>query len=212
MELFQQNIVVTASNFNVLLVNQIWLDEHGVIPRGEMAPGASVFTPPLVQVSTPNFEFLLVEDRLQFTPLCEDALKQDLIVDRLGRFINLLPHTPYTGLGLNFIWHSRSPGPIEEVSRRLFFWRDSSLARFFDVADAKFGAYYSKNTMGFRLKVSAMPVTLKTPGRQSEDILQLGFNYHLDSRQAETIRDALGRWNQAKHDSEMITDAVEATI
>jgi len=42
MELFQENVIITANIFNVMLVSAIWLDRHGIIREDEMTPGGEV--------------------------------------------------------------------------------------------------------------------------------------------------------------------------
>jgi hypothetical protein len=217
MELFQENVIVTANNFNVMLVNPIWLDEHGIVRRDEILPDQYAFTPPLVQIATNDFGFLLMENRLQFVLTCEEERKQALIVERVGGFVGLLPHTPYSGLGLNFTWHyqPQQANAISHIGRQLFFKPDTPLAHEFDSDDAKFGAYYSKNVLGFRLKLSALPVDaarIDIPDQPAVELLQFAFNYHFASQSAADIQRALENWSAAKEHSSALINEIEATL
>ena len=210
MELFQENVIITG-HWNVPLISQIWLADHNIVSREEFLAAQSIFTPPMVQIATPQFQLLVLEERLQFTPSCEELYKAQLIIDRVGSLVNWLPETPYTGLGINFVWHYRpsAPATISSVGRRLFFKEDSPLAREFNTDDAKFGGYYSKNTLGFRLKLSTAPVDVQRTDRPTEEVVQFSFNYHLSSAIHHEIHRALGLWTDAKAHSVALTEAIE---
>ena len=123
MDLFQENVIVTG-HWNIPLLSQVWLADHDIVLREEFLPGQSIFTPAMIQVGTLEFGLFAIEDRIQFAPTCEDA-KGRLIAEHWGCLVELLPQTPYTGVGLNFIWHYRPSGTatISSTGRRLFFKR-----------------------------------------------------------------------------------------
>lgn len=214
MDLFIENLIVTANNFNVTLVTQLWLVNNRIVLENEFVNPA-MFTPGLVQVTSPKFQLLVIPNQVQFTPTCEEAEKQQLIVDRLGEFINLLPHTPYTALGVNFVWHYKPPdnSSVAKIGRRLFFKEGTPLARAFATDDAKYGAYFSKDAIGFRLNLSTTPVDhLRHGAERADDILQFAFNYHLDSSNAQEIHDALCRWREAKDHSIGLINEIEGAL
>lgn len=213
MDLFLENVVVTANNFNITLVTQLWLVDHGIVLRDEFI-GPQVFTPALVQVTTPQFQFLAIQNQIQFTLTGEEEQKQQLIDDRLGQFVSLLPHTPFTALGINFIWHFKpsEDTTVAAIGRRLFFRNDTPFAKAFDSPDAKFGAYYSKDALGFRLKLSTAPVDMRRDDRPTEEVIQFSFNYHLESKNAAEIREALKRWHDAKQHSMALINEIEAGL
>lgn len=218
MQLHHENAIVTANNFNVMLVSQVWLINNGIVNVDEFNPPACVFTPPLVHVTTDDFGLLLMEGRLQFTPTCNEEAKQPLLIDRLGRFITTLPHTPYSGLGLNFVWHwqPNEAHTIQSVGRRLFFHPDTPLANEFNTDDATFGSYFSKNFAGFRLKLSIAPVDVVRHDAQAEasgeEVMQFAFNYHLSSSNANELSNALAQWDAVKAHSRQIVEAIEGWL
>lgn len=214
MELFQENVIVTANNFNVTLITQLWLVEVGVALRDEFLEG-STFSPAFVKFDTPGFQFLALQNQIQFQLKGSEDDKQRLVTERLGRFVTSLPHTPYTARGVNFLWHYRpdDPARIPEIGRRLFFKNNTPFAHLLESDDAKFGAYYSKDVLGFRLKLSTAPVDITPPsGQPGHEAIQLNFNYHRNAKNSKEISDSLLMWSEAKQHSQSLADAIEAAI
>ena len=214
MDLFQENVIVTANDFNITLVTQMWLINNGIVREEEFAVGPNLFTPAFVQVATPHFNLLVIQNQLQYLPIGDEANKQDIISNRLARFVSVLPHTPYTAVGLNFTWHYTPPEnvTVKDIGRRLFFKADTPFARSFDSNDAKFGAYYSKNVPPFRLKLAANAIDITRPNQPVEERIQLAFNYHLDSQNVTEIVNAMQRWSEIKQHSSSLVDEFEASL
>jgi hypothetical protein len=215
MDLFQENVIVTATSFNVQIFSQLWLSRNDIVTPDEFDRGTSVFTPPMVHIDIPRqFALIILQDRLQFVPTCDEEHKSRLIAERIGRLVELLPHTPYSAAGLNFIWHLRPRAPltISAIGRNLFFRENTPIAREFNVEDAKFGGYYSKNAIGFRLKLSTAPVDIKHGEELVEEVIQFSFNYHLGSTDYIDIRAALNRWDEAKAHSLRLAGEIEEAL
>jgi hypothetical protein len=103
------------------------------------------------------------------------------VQETIGRIVEMLPHTPYRALGLNFTWHlTPDGGDVAALSRWLFFIPGRPLFRDFDAPDASFGAYLSRNLLGFRLKLDVKPVTVPPSGTEAAQRLQLLYTFHAD--------------------------------
>jgi hypothetical protein len=204
--------VIAAQHFNPSIAKQIWLVDNYIVHREEFKDDQEgvVFTDMFVQVPTRDFHLLIVPDNCQFTIPPHVERQQELILDRVGRIVSTLPHTPYKAIGLNFIWHLTPPrGTIAEASRKLFFSPNNLLHRLFDAPDARFGCYSSKESLGFRLKLDVKPMAvLSAENGKEKEAIQYAFNYHCDltgSRNAvEEITSILGRWNEARDEAEEI--------
>ena len=165
-----------------------------------------------VQVPTPDFHLLIVPDHCQFTLSLRVERQQELIVERVGRLVTILPHTPYKGAGVNFIWHlALENDTVNALGRRLFYRAESPLHQMFDVNDARFGGHLSKDSLGFRLKLDVQPVTIATPDGQQSHLIQFAFNYHVDLADRKDpvaeIQRVLNPWNEARDESSHIVDA-----
>src|SRR5690606_15898023 len=116
-------------------------------------PG-SIFSDAFVQVRVDDFGLLVLPPQLQFVPTVSHENQQELIVKKLGPIIAAIPHTPYTGLGLNFSWHLvPKDGDINRLCRQLFFVPNSPIYNHFETDNPRFGAYLSKDFQDFRLKL-----------------------------------------------------------
>lgn len=203
--------VVVAQQFNPSVVTQLWLRDNNILATNDFLDG-SIFTDFVVQVRSRSFHMLVLQDQLQFVPAVPATEQQQLVVNKLGAIINLLPHTPYRALGLNFSWHLTPAGGDIGVATRVLFCRDEyPLYQHFGEANAHFGAYLSKNVAGFRLRLDIKPVVVAVEGGQ-ENRIQFGFNFHRDIADGGAIQiiEGLHRWDEVRQETERIIDSVEA--
>jgi hypothetical protein len=209
-QLVASNTVIAAGQFNPSVISQLWLVKHKLIDEGDFESGC-VFSDSLVQVMAKSFVLLVIPEQFQFVPRTEAENELRLIQDKVGAIVNRLPHTPFTGVGLNFIWHvDPEPADIQTLSRQMFFRENHDLDKSFDSTDAKFGAYLSRDILGFRLKLDIKPIQIL---ENKEDRLQFAFNYHLDLAGCESpvseIEARLHKWEEAKaYASELIQTAL----
>ena len=202
-----------ARQFNPTVFSQLWLVRNELVAEEEFGPGY-LFSEAFVQMTTPRFMLLVLPNQLQFTPGEPIERQQDLILEKVGRIVEQLPHTPYVAVGLNFVWHVRDEQTrIEQLSRELFFKGDSELYRRFDAEDARFGAYLSRDSLGCRLKLDIKPVSLDESGRDEAQRLQCAFNFHRDlggvaGEPVRLIQEMLGRWDEARAESKQIVESL----
>lgn len=198
MAIVSKNVVVSANKLNLSLINRSWLNEHKILRENEIQ-GPGIVTPVFQKYDTADLEMLLLEERLQV--VLKDGEKQQwdpsgeqtTILQTVGRFVMTLPHTPFTGVGLNIAWNlPAKPDGIHQMSMDLFFNTEGPLAREFSSPDSHYGAYLSKNWQEFRLKLTALPVRETNSG---EEFIQLSFNFHKDVAAVSDIKTALLRWN-----------------
>jgi len=204
------NVVLTAEQFNPTIISQIWLARIGLVPEDGFRDGC-IFSPHVAQVRTREFELLVIPQLAQFVPSVEQGQQQRVIVDKLGLLVERLPETPYRALGFNITWHLQpEKSSIEEFTRRLFRVPDGPVHKFFDDTKDRFGSYLSKDSLGFRLKLMALPVVVPSP-EQQRHLVAFNFNYHFDiSDQGDSVTSIvsmLPRWDEAVAESSQIVQA-----
>lgn len=208
------NVIVAARQFNPTVFSQLWLVRNGLLAEEEFGSGY-IFSESFVQAATPRFLLLVVPSQLQFTPSELGEGQQELILEKVGRIVERLPHTPYVAVGLNFVWHMHDEdSTIERLSRELFFKGESELYRRFDAEDARFGAYLSRDVLGCRMKLDIKPVSLEESSLQEMQRLQFAFNFHRDLSNAAgdpvgLIHRMLERWDEAKAESMQIVESLQ---
>lgn len=203
-------VVVIANRFNPSIFSQIWLSDNNIVTRDEFLPNF-VLNEMVAQVPTTRFDLLVIQEQLQFLPHVPEDQEQELITQKVGGIVGLLPQTPFRALGLNFNWHlTPRDGDIGRLSRELFSSPDKPLYRRFGSPTDHFGAYFSTDLAGFRLKLDVKPVIVPH-GEQILNRLQFLFNYHVDLREnaAAAIPQHLARWNELRRESGSILDLVE---
>ncbi len=175
-------IVITAQDFNASILTETWLVSNSLV-RADDLVGLRVFSEQFVQFQTKRFQLLLLPSKLQltFSILGEDA-KDDSPKEIAARVVELLPHTPFRALGLNFDFFTPCPEGVgmPEYTRALLGDGTFPLLRDFASTDARFGRYMSKDFGEARLKLEVKPVHA---GPSNEEMVQFSFNFHhsLDS-------------------------------
>ena len=205
-ELIDSNIVIIAHEFNLSVINSIWLFKNNIFTEEELQGRPSL--PVFVEAQSKDFNFKIVPERLQFSisPKCDNA--SHLISSKVAKIINELPHTPYTAAGFNFTYHIFSKDmDIATLTRSLFCQHGSKLFSDFNTDDARFGGYFSKNIIGARLRLDAKPVTFQKQDKE-EERLQLAYNFHITlspQDDSSIILDFLEKWDKAKKITQEIT-------
>ncbi len=210
LELVASNTVIVAQQFNPSVVSQLWLVRNRIVAEDDFRPGC-VFTDMLVQVDAREFQLVVVPPQCQFSPQVDAELQQDLVVERVGGIVRALPHTPYRGIGLNFIWHlTPEDADVPTVSRSLFFCEGGPIHREFLDGNARFGAYLSKDAFGARLKLDAKPIIVNQNQDSPQERIQFAFNFHMDvdvnDDPVECIDSLLRRWNEVRDESSRIVN------
>ncbi len=200
------NVVISAHMFNPSIISQYWLIRNNIIAENDFGPGC-MFSEVLANIQAKEFNLTVLPDVLQFVPIVDEEREQQLVVDKVGGIVDRLPHTPYRAIGLNYIWHL-SPGGRDAGSftRRFFFSENRKIDKCFDTADARFGGYFSKDSLGARLKLDIKPITIRFPDL-SREMLQFSFNYHLDLADTDAItriQGLLANWANAKREASEI--------
>jgi len=203
--------VIVAQQFNSAILSQLWLVRNEILRDEEFQEG-SIFSDVVVQVRSTPFQMLVLPDQLQMVPTVSRDQEQEILLQRLGRLVRELPHTPYRALGLNFAWHlTPADGNIARLSRDMFFVPNRPLHQSFGEENAHFGGYLSKDILGFRLKLDVKPLIVSLEGGRVENRLHFGFNYHFDLQEdaARQIEERLQHWNEVRQESERIVDSIE---
>lgn len=207
-ELVASNVVVTANQFNPSIVNQVWLLKNGIVSEDDFE-SAAIFAEGVSQIQTKLFQLLVVPQMLQFVIKPGLAEKEESrIAQKVGSIVNALPHTPYVAIGLNFVWHLKEESEgMRELTRRLFFKPGRPPFSLFDVPDARFGAYLSKDFDKLRLKLDIKPIVVKEADKAEEDRLIFTFNFNKDltpENAVSAIGESLLLWDAAKIEAKKI--------
>jgi hypothetical protein len=200
MEMNPGNVVIVARQFNPSIISQYWLIKNDIFAEEEIQPG-SIFSPVVAHVHSKDCQLLVLPEQLQFMYQFDQSI-QNLLISKLGKIVQALPHTPFVAVGLNFLWqvYDENDASNEALGRKLFFHTDSPLYAFFDSADARFGAYLSRDILGCRLKLNIKPITISS-NQEKSCRLNFAFNFHLqltDDDKVESILKIFQKWDEAR--------------
>ena len=197
-------IVITAQTFNPSLFTETWLTQNNIVPADAFV-GLRVFSSEVAQFQTSELQVLIVPPMMQITfGIHGDDAESDLPLQIAKRTVELLPHTPYQALGLNFNFFVAPPNgqDFNEYNHTLLGNGDNSLLQEFSSPDTKFGRYFSKDHDEARLKLDVKPVQV---GPEKKDLLQFSFNFHHEVSQlgpedsVMKLTQAIENWTSLHH-------------
>ncbi|MBW2141592.1 MAG: hypothetical protein JRG97_11065 [Deltaproteobacteria bacterium] len=202
-------IVLTAQSFNPSIFTETWLDKNGILAADSLE-GMRVFSPEVAQFQTKECQVLVIPPKMQITFRIHQVSGDFEVQCNIAvRTVELLSHTPYEALGLNFDFFVSFPDEkdFNAYNRALLGTGDYQLLQEFSSADAKFGRYFSKDHGAARLKLDIKPVK---GGPQNKDLLQFSFNFHHDvaqmdlSERAKRLIEFIRGWSSLREYSERL--------
>jgi hypothetical protein len=209
------NVVITAQHFNPSVFSQLWLVRNGLATEEQVQGENCAYTNVFAQLITDQMVMQVTADHLRINLPPEGTNNETVIVSKLGRAVDLLPHTPFTAVGLNFTYRlTPEHRSIEKFGKDLFFVSHSPLHHLFQTDDSRFGGYLSKNTLGCRLRLEVKPSLFQVDGLAEHCIL-MNFNFHHELIGSDTaaakIHASLSKWNEASIEARRIVGAVATT-
>lgn len=183
----EASVVLLSQSHNPSILAPAWLQEHQVIDE---TPENFVHTPVFSLFQSHTFQLVIEQQRFQFSlRVLSEANIQRLQVSTT-KYVQLLPHVPYTAVGLNFAWQALAEhvGEGFELAERLFLseagrgWRDR-----LNGGGVRTGTILYQVSEGFRLRLLIEPLLT------SDGHLSLDFNYHFDVRSSQEVSVAVNR-------------------
>lgn len=195
-----RNAIVVANAFNPSVIRESFLQSTGVLSSGAVLGPGFVFSDQVVGVPTAQFNLVVVPQQLQVTPASREGARE-IVRGVIVPIVSALPHTPYTAAGVNFVWHIQTDDDtVARSTRRLFAGHASSLGDVFDVPDARFGFFASKDLGNVRLKIDVKPVqVLLGPEQSAREVIQCAYNFHMDLSvgvAVDMVDSMCVRWNE----------------
>lgn len=206
------NVVINANVFNPSVFRESFLADRGVLsPEGKLEPGF-IFSDQVVSVPTKDFTLLVVAQQLQLVLVQSvRANSHEIVRSVIPPIVEELPHTPYTAAGINFVWFVVPEETLAVVTRRLFPNARSIFGDVFDVPDACFGYFASKDLDGVRLRADVKPVIVEED-KQRREVIQCVLNFHMDlagqDAAPQKISELCGRWREFDELSEMLVGRI----
>jgi hypothetical protein len=170
-------IVLTAQTFNPSIFTETWLVQNGLVTADAIV-GTRIFLPEGAQFQTQGLQVMVVPPMLQVVfGIAGQGEMADAARAFAAKVIQLLPHTPFQALGLNFDYFVRAPDGEDfgRYNRSLLGTGNIGLLSEYSAADARFGRYFSINRGDARVRLEVKPVQA---GPDTKELLQFSFNFH----------------------------------
>jgi hypothetical protein len=214
---YEKTLVVVANDVNISIFKPWWLIKNNII-REEEIVGDVIVSPVAVSIPTAEFILGIFPNRIQLAFQLHNTNIQENINRVAIQIIKKLPHTPYTGIGLNFNYF------IVPEQKDFFEWNKIHFTSDFtkkvslgQETKPKYGSYFSFDIFGGRLKLDIKPVVadeaisiLVAEWSRGKDLMRASFNFHyeidIQKESIDKIVDVLRLWTEAQKESERIVN------
>ena len=191
--LINTNIVVLAKNHNPTIVTKDWLKLRRIVEDKENITKFT-HTPVISFVETENFRFIVDPDRLQIliTKINEENIKNLPIITE--KYINQLPETPYTAIGLNYNYNIELQA---EYLKNIFSPDENKFKKLFS-NEYRLGSTIIFNYENFIVKIDLNPLF------NEKEKIAANFNFHCDSKEIKEIRMRIKSYYEMREKSQEI--------
>lgn len=172
------NIVILASNYNPSIVSKEWLYQRGIFTE---TVRNFVHTPVFTLVESEDFSLVVDEDRLQITvrKVTQDSLNASASIAE--KFVDILPETPYKGIGLNY----RYTFPREGYDlHTILSPNDAKLSKLLS------STYGLGATVVFEFEKFIVTFTV-SPSLVKEQQIRMSFNFHSNTANVGEVKERL---------------------
>ena len=179
----QSNIVILASNHNPGIVSKEWLNQKEIFTE---TPTNFVHTPEFSLVETDNYSLHIDPQRLNIglkRPNKDRLTRLPIIA---GKYINVLPETPYRAVGLNSNWIAQLEHP--DVLKGIFIKNPNQLDAIFHEGHYNIGGIVLYEYNPFRLQLTVKP--------DKDNNVRLDFNYHSDVSRVDVLSKTVSRFDE----------------
>ena len=205
--LAQSTVVVVAHDVNLSIFRPVWLGQNDILTEEELA-GEVVVTPVAINVPAGAFNLMIVPNRVQISFSDASANVREVLDRIVGGIVRTLPHTPYSGCGMNFHhFVANTEGDFGDWCRSNFASTVSNRMMPVSAEDPRCGTYVSLDVLGGRLKLDMKPVKIPEGSvaadgwEDQREAMKFSFNYDFsvaDSEKPnETLLEVLSRWDDA---------------
>ena len=209
-ELKDCNLVIVANTFNVSIINPVWLFKNNIFTEEELNGATSL--PVMVDIATETFNLNLIPERLQLSirPAVEN--KKELILAKIGKLIEALPHTPFIAAGLNFTYHViPEDKDVGSLTRSLFCNTQSKLFEGLEASNVRFGGYISQDVLDMRYRLEAKPVA-RTKSKKTQEVLSISHNFNKNITHDDDhnmVLNIINKWDDAKEIAQKTTNKIK---
>jgi len=167
------NIVLLASNYNPSIVSKEWLYQKGIFTE---SADNFIHTPILALVENKDIALAVDEQRLQLVVkrVTEDNLVK--AAKMVCTFVNILPETPYKGLGFNYQYVIQKKCDLDAI----FTPKATKLAKLFSKE------YHLGTVLIFPFENFTVNFTI-TPKPSKDEKVTMAFNFHSDVNKVEEV-------------------------
>lgn len=184
----EYSCVLQAESHNPTIINPDWLKMHGIVPQSWGLAQQPIIIPALAQIQFDSgVNFLLQEQKLIVSMIGDDPSLREQIAESVARYAEVLPHTPYLGVGHNAKAGLEVPDAnaalLELVGDRL------NLDRPLATASVK-ASYVDVNGAVRNITLAAGKASRQRPDEQEPtvvDIVLSDVNYHRECSSIEDI-------------------------
>lgn len=174
------NVVLLAQNHNPSIVSPGWLRENGLVDE---TPENFLHTPTISLFQSQTFQLIVDPQRLQLLLRVLDEGNLQRLQMAATKYLKILPHIPYSAIGLNFHWTALAEqlGEGFSLTERLFVSKSGRAWQERLFKKVRVGSIVHDFSERYRLRLVVEPQATQ------DGNLTLDFNYHFDLESGKEI-------------------------
>lgn len=200
MKLSGSSCVIIADQHNPSILNPDWLVKTEIIhPEWKLAD-ASITTPLFARCSYVNKVQLILEPaKLTVESMTVDDNDLSCELPRIVRkYVDALPHIPYKQIGNNFRFSVGVPDVLSRLKNKLIQkgnWNADNISKIIATLQ------YSCNDYSINLTIESSDFKGENGAAEGEPALILGFNYHRELSNSDSLISAIDKWHDDYEDA-----------
>lgn len=196
-KLRRADIVIMASAHNPSIVDPRWLKDNGLVAED---PKHFVHTPDFSMFDSELISLIVDRERLQITAKKTNRDQLKSLADMGIGYLDLLPHTPYQALGLNFVWHTEADAGESIPKIDIKIGSVGDLSNILTDHKLNYGSIIYARRDPYLLRLRIEP--------QGESMLIYNFNYHHEIKgiDIEKVKNFLGNFTNLYEHSKTVVE------
>ena len=187
-------VVVVAKYHNPSILNKDFLARHGIVPDSWRSVEAITTLPVSVIKYSNGVQWTVDQDRLTIAEECDRPFQQNedsMVHDRASLYVETLPHTPYTALGLNYTASIIRKDPEKWITQQF-------LSKAFHSKELTMQPTFTMNAGDATLKLN-FRVGKVNRGKESHKSVIINCNIHYGGGfSSDALKTKISKWKKGK--------------
>ena len=187
-------VVVMAKYHNTSILNKDFLARRGIVPDSWTSVETITTLPVSVIKYSNGVQWMVDQDRLIITEACDRPFQQNedsMVHDRASLYVEALPHTPYTALGLNYTASIIHDEPEKWITRQF-------LNKAFHSQELAMQPRFTMNAGDATLKLNFRPGNMNRGNESHKSVIIHCSIHYSRGFDSDALKTKISEWKKGK--------------